>query len=127
VLRGVSPRGALSLSLTCVSVSSTQGCIDQYALKYFASVLGWPIIAVPFLMKTDMPVAEVAARYRESDSLIQSASGAIGDLLMVYKKLQRLAGYTGRVVELLEAVDAPSHQPDEEESSGTNTNASRRD
>jgi hypothetical protein len=49
----------------------------------------------------------VAARYRESDSLIQSASGAIGDLLMVYKKLQRLAGFTGRVVELLEAVDTP--------------------
>jgi hypothetical protein len=36
-----------------------QGCIDQYALKYFASMIGWPIIAVPFLMKTDMPVAEV--------------------------------------------------------------------
>jgi ATP-binding cassette subfamily D (ALD) protein 3 len=39
-----------------------QGCIDQYALKYFASMIGWPIIAVPFLMKTDMPVAEVRIR-----------------------------------------------------------------
>jgi len=82
-----------------------QGCVDQYVLKYMASMIGWPIIAVPFLMKTDMPVSEVAARYRESDTLIRSASESIGDLMMVYKKLQRLAGFTSRVVDLLEAVE----------------------
>lgn len=81
-----------------------QGVIDQYFVKYFASMIGWPVLAFPFLL-TDKPPAEIAARYRESDTLIQSASSSIGDLMMVYKKLQRLAGFTARVVELLEAVD----------------------
>ena len=49
-------------------------------------------------------MAEVAA-YREGDTLIQSACGAIGELLLVYKKVQRLAGLTARL-ELLEALEA---------------------
>eukprot|EP00301_Raphidiophrys_heterophryoidea_P014853 c23325_g1_i1.p1 GENE.c23325_g1_i1~~c23325_g1_i1.p1 ORF type:complete len:644 (-),score=135.51 c23325_g1_i1:100-2031(-) len=81
-----------------------QGILDQWFLKYGASMIGWPVLALPFLMhKGDM--AETAARYRESDSLIQAASSSIGDLMMVYKKLQRLSGFTARVMELLEAVD----------------------
>jgi len=82
-----------------------QGIMDQWFLKYGASMIGWPVLAIPFLLhKGDM--AETAARYRESDSLIQAASASIGDLMMVYKKLQRLSGFTARVMELLEAVDA---------------------
>jgi ATP-binding cassette subfamily D (ALD) protein 3 len=84
-----------------------QGIVDQWGLKYFASVIGWPILAVPFLTHPSDDVAEVAARYREYDSLLQSASASVGDLLLVYKKLQRLSGFTARVVELLEAVETP--------------------
>ena len=133
-------------------------------MRSAASIIGWPIIAVPYLMKNDLPVEQVrllcctlesmgssppqrampqrrrseplypadvvqsagevtrrsspppqvAALYRESDSLIQSASASIGDLLMVYKKLQRLAGFTTRVVELLEAVEESKGPPEEE-------------
>lgn len=84
-----------------------QGVVDQYFVKYFASMIGWPVLAFPFLAtdRSAVSPAQIAARYRESDTLIQSASSSIGDLLMVYKKLQRLAGFTARVVELLEAVD----------------------
>ena len=84
-----------------------QGVVDQYFVKYFASMIGWPVLAFPFLADaTERTGPELAARYRESDTLIQSASTSIGDLMMVYKKLQRLAGFTARVVELLEAVEA---------------------
>ena len=84
-----------------------QGVIDQYFVKYFASMIGWPVLAFPFLADTSSrSAAEIAARYRESDTLIQSASSSIGDLMMVYKKLQRLAGFTARVMDLLEAVDS---------------------
>ena len=83
-----------------------QGVVDQYFIKYFASMIGWPVLAFPFLADTsDRGAAQIAALYRESDTLIQSASSSIGDLMMVYKKLQRLAGFTSRVVELIEAVD----------------------
>ncbi|EEH53990.1 ATP-binding cassette superfamily, partial [Micromonas pusilla CCMP1545] len=83
-----------------------QGVIDQYFVKYFASMIGWPVLAFPFLTKAGhggRSPGEIAARYRESDTLIQSASSSVGDLMMVYKKLQRLSGFTARVVELLEA------------------------
>lgn len=116
-----------------------QGCVDQWVLKYAASCVvrhpplsatpripfsipfqsppppplpqGWPILALPFLASTNSDPAEVAARYRESDSLMQSASASLGDLLLVYKKLQRLAGFTARVTELLEAVEVQPAQP----------------
>lgn len=42
---------------------------------------------------------------------MQSASASLGDLLLVYKKLQRLAGFTARVTELLEAVEGQPAQP----------------
>jgi len=89
-----------------------QGVIDQYFVKYFASMIGWPVLAFPFLTKAGhggRSPGEIAARYRESDTLIQSASSSVGDLMMVYKKLQRLSGFTARVVELLEAVDSPTY------------------
>ncbi|KAK3272717.1 hypothetical protein CYMTET_18999, partial [Cymbomonas tetramitiformis] len=93
-----------------------QGCVDQFTLKYFASMIGWPILAVPFLQNETMDMATTAARYREADSLIQAASSSIGDLMMVYKKLQQLSGYTSRVVELLEAVE--QSKSDEEKAGG---------
>lgn len=88
-----------------------QGMVDQYFIKYFASMVGWPVLAFPFLADTTTrSSAEIASLYRESDTLIQSASSSIGDLMMVYKKLQRLSGFTARVVELLEAVDSDKNE-----------------
>jgi ATP-binding cassette, subfamily D (ALD), member 3 len=89
-----------------------QGIIDQYALKYFASMIGWPVLAVPFMLSNrDLSASEIAARYKENDTLIKSASGSIGDLMLVYKKLQRLAGFTARVTELIESVDSIQVEP----------------
>lgn len=53
------------------------------------------------------------ARYRVADDLIRQGSAALGDLLMVYKKLQTLSGYTARVSELVEALDAMSKDANE--------------
>jgi len=91
-----------------------QGMIDQYALKYFASMIGWPVLAVPFMF-SNLSASEIAARYKENDTLIKSASGSIGDLMLVYKKLQRLAGYTARVTELIESVDSIQVEPSDVE------------
>jgi ATP-binding cassette subfamily D (ALD) protein 3 len=100
-------RGVTAFATKLHLLQFRQGMVDQWGLKYFASVIGWPILAVPFLTHPSDDVAEVAARYREYDSLLQSASASVGDLLLVYKKLQRLSGFTARVVELLEAVETP--------------------
>lgn len=86
-----------------------QGTLDQFGLKYFASCVGWPIIALPFIMheQGEAPI-EWAAKYRVADDLIRQASAAFGDLTLVYKKLQILSGFTARVAELTEALDATS-------------------
>ena len=87
-----------------------QGIADQLTIKYGASLIGWPVLALPFLHTSEHDdKAETVARYREADTLIQNACGAIGDLMLVYKKVQRLAGLTTRVSELLEALQAMEH------------------
>ena len=104
-------RGVTSWSRFYFYLQFKQGVVDQYFIKYFASMIGWPVLAFPFLSDaSDRGAAQIAALYRESDTLIQSASSSIGDLMMVYKKLQRLAGFTARVVELIEAVDGDRAQ-----------------
>ena len=105
-----------------------QGVVDQYFIKYFASMIGWPVLAFPFLSDaSDRGAAQIAALYRESDTLIQSASSSIGDLMMVYKKLQRLAGFTARVVELIEAVDGDRAERASSNDAARETGASRDD
>jgi len=83
-----------------------QGIADQFFVKYFASCVGWPVIALPFILyeQAGDPI-EWVARYRVADDLIRQASAALGDLLLIYKKLQTLSGYTARVAELLEALE----------------------
>ena len=48
-----------------------QGIVDQYALKYFASMIGYPVLAFPFMYSRLSP-AQIAARYKENNTLIQS-------------------------------------------------------
>ena len=62
-------------------------------------------------MYSRLSPAQIAARYKENNTLIQSSCESVGDLLMVYKKLQRLAGFTARVTELIEGVDVVASQP----------------
>ena len=90
-----------------------QGVLDQYFIKYGASMIGWPVLAFPFLLAKDMEEKELVARYREADTLIQNASSSIGDLLMVYKKLQKLSGFTSRVVDLLHSVESGEGEEEE--------------
>ena len=44
----------------------------QWTIKYGASLIGWPVLALPFLSSPEQG-PEVAARYREADTLIQNA------------------------------------------------------
>ena len=117
-------RGVTSWSRFYFYLQFKQGVVDQYFIKYFASMIGWPVLAFPFLSDaSDRGAAEIAALYRESDTLIQSASSSIGDLMMVYKKTQRLAGFTARVVELIEAVDGDRAERAASETRGSGPDA----
>lgn len=81
------------------------GIFDQWMFKYGASCVGIPILTIPFLADTTTSAADLSTRYFTCNSLIQQASGSLSELLLVYKKFQKLSGYTSRVMELLEAIE----------------------
>ncbi|KAF4687829.1 ATP-binding cassette sub- D member 3, partial [Perkinsus olseni] len=91
------------------AIQFRQGCIDQFGLKYFASVVGWPVIALPFITmeapKDGKGQLKRLTQYRVADNLIQTSSASLCDLILTYKKIQTLAGYTARVSELMEALN----------------------
>eukprot|EP00467_Chlorarachnion_reptans_P012155 CAMPEP_0114509212 /NCGR_PEP_ID=MMETSP0109-20121206/13076_1 /TAXON_ID=29199 /ORGANISM="Chlorarachnion reptans, Strain CCCM449" /LENGTH=736 /DNA_ID=CAMNT_0001688323 /DNA_START=90 /DNA_END=2300 /DNA_ORIENTATION=- len=81
------------------------GIFDQWMFKYGASCVGIPILVIPFLADTEGSAADLTTRYFTCNSLIQQASGSLSELLLVYKKFQKLSGFTSRVMELLEAIE----------------------
>ncbi len=84
------------------------GCVDQWMFKYGASAFSLPLVLFPFMFSkqySTTSAGDAAFAYQQVYSMIQAASGALADLMLVYKKFQKLSGYTARVMGLLEAID----------------------
>lgn len=85
-----------------------QQCVDGYLVKYTASIIGLVIFAVPlyYRSKTEQPQATnvIAGQYINSMRLMMQTSAAMGQLVLVYKRINTLAGHTERVSELIEKV-----------------------
>lgn len=82
-----------------------QGCIDQWVLKYQASLVGWPIASLPYILSPTPLSTQDIARYRVGEILMGDSSSAFGECLLMYKKVEKLAGFSSRVVALLDALD----------------------
>lgn len=80
-----------------------QGVLDGYLVKYGATVVA---LAVYAANSHDVATSqgEATAHYIRAMRLLSNTSRGIGDLVMVYKRVTNLAGYTSRVSELLEQV-----------------------
>lgn len=84
-----------------------QQIADQYLIKYGASVIALFVYAFPFFMSMNNPSKETRTKeYIRSMRLLQNASRGVGDLILVYKRVTRLAGSTSRVAELMEEIEA---------------------
>ncbi|GAQ84085.1 ABC Acyl Transporter [Klebsormidium nitens] len=83
-----------------------QQVADGYLVKYAASIIGLCVYAAPlyFRPRTLSP-DKLTGDYIRSMRLMMHTSGAIGQLVLVYKRLTTLAGNTSRVAELLESVN----------------------
>lgn len=84
-----------------------QQCLDGYFLKYTSSCIGLVIFALPLYgMSSDQQVSgtQLAGRYINAMKLMMSTSSALAQLVLVYKRVNTLAGHTSRVSELLEQV-----------------------
>ncbi|KAJ7562838.1 hypothetical protein O6H91_03G086200 [Diphasiastrum complanatum] len=82
-----------------------QQAADGYFVKYAASVVGLCVYAAPFYLGSSQSNHNVATKdYIRSMRLMMNTSSAVGQLVLAYKRLTALSGYTSRVSELLESV-----------------------
>lgn len=80
-----------------------QGVLDGYLVKYGATVVALAVYAANTPKESG---GQATAHYIRAMRLLSNTSRGIGDLVMVYKRVTTLAGYTSRVSELLEQVAA---------------------
>lgn len=85
-----------------------QGVLDGYLVKYGATVVALAVYAANTPSSGHSPDSrgQATAHYIRAMRLLSNSSRGIGDLVMVYKRVTSLAGYTSRVSELLEQVAA---------------------
>lgn len=85
-----------------------QGVLDGYLVKYGATVVALAVYAAnaPTGSGPSGGQGQATAHYIRAMRLLSNTSRGIGDLVMVYKRVTSLAGYTSRVSELLEQVAA---------------------
>lgn len=90
-----------------VSQRFIQQCFDGFLVKYTATIIGLIIFAVPlyYTPKAERGATNViAGRYINAMRLMMQTSSAMGQLVLVYKRINTLAGHTARVSELMEKV-----------------------
>lgn len=86
-----------------------QQCVDGYLVKYTASIIGLVIFAVPLYynqknQSQKLATNIIAGQYVNAMRLMMQTSAAMGQLVLVYKRVNTLAGHTARVSELIEKV-----------------------
>lgn len=84
-----------------------QQCFDGYFVKYTASIIGLVIFALPLYYTPESQRSAtnvVAGQYINSMRLMMQTSSAMGELVLIYKRINTLAGHTARVSELIEKV-----------------------
>ncbi|KAI8063565.1 ABC transporter transmembrane region 2-domain-containing protein [Gongronella butleri] len=85
------------------------GMIEDFIIKYFWGAGGLLLCAVPVFFKVDgASAASVGARtegFVTNRRLLLSSSDAVGRIMYAYKEITELAGYTTRVVDLLDVFE----------------------
>ena len=84
------------------------GIIDSILVKYGALIVGYTILGLPvfgpqsskYLAKVGDSNTEVTKDYIRNSSLLINQAKAIGRVVVLYKELQALAGYTSLIQEL---------------------------
>jgi len=84
------------------------GVFDGLLMKYWASIVGYAVMASPMLFGTaansGKSATELTNDYIRNSSYLMGLATAVGQLVLVGNKITNLAGNTSRVSELLEMV-----------------------
>ncbi|MCO5569726.1 hypothetical protein L7F22_023441, partial [Adiantum nelumboides] len=80
-----------------------QQVADGYLVKYTASIVGLCVFALPFYLDKKKDSLLSTGEYIRAIRLMMNTSKAIGQLVLLYKRVTSLAACTSRVSELLES------------------------
>lgn len=82
---------------------------DGFLVKYGASMIGYLVLCLPIFFdskKTEHKSTSMLTQdYVLNSQLLVNLARAIGSLVLIYKRITALAGYTSRVSELLEMLN----------------------
>lgn len=93
------------------------GIYDSMLVKYGAVLVGYSIVGLPvfgpnaaaYLAKHGNDQAQITKDYVRNSSLLINLAKAIGRLVVSYKEVQHLAGFTTLIYEMEEVLDDLSH------------------
>lgn len=84
-----------------------QNILDQWCVKYCASVVGMCAISYPLMMQfatgrgPQFSKSRLISKHRTADAVIRNAAQALGDIILMYKKVFNLIGFGIRLEKLL--------------------------
>jgi ATP-binding cassette, subfamily D (ALD), member 3 len=84
------------------------GVFDAWLVKYGATMVGYAVVALPVFGGVAAPeapgmsAADITRGYIRNTQVLINLAQATGQIVLLYKKITQLAGYTTRVGELLE-------------------------
>ncbi|KAI8093058.1 ABC transporter transmembrane region 2-domain-containing protein [Halteromyces radiatus] len=85
------------------------GMLEDFVIKYFWGACGLLLCSVPVFFKIEgMDMGSVGSRtegFVTNRRLLMSSSDAVGRIMYAYKEITELAGYTSRVVDLLDVFE----------------------
>lgn len=93
------------------------GTFDSLFVKYGATLIGFTIVALPifgpessYYMRTVAgDYSAIARDFVKNTSLLVNLGKAIGKIIMSYKEMQNLAGYTNLITEVLKVLEDLQH------------------
>jgi len=89
------------------------GIFDSMLVKYGATMVGYTVVGLPvfgpraaeYLAKAGNDSSKITKDYVRNSSLLINLAKAIGRLVVSYKEIQSLAGYTSLINEMDDVLD----------------------
>ena len=89
------------------------GIFDSMLVKYGAFIVGYTVLGLPvfgpgkekYLKNIDADPSRITRDYVRNSSLLINLAKAIGRVVVSYKEVQNLAGYTTLIYEMKEVLD----------------------
>lgn len=80
---------------------------DEF-LKFQAPLVGGIAVHVPFLLRPSLDAASRITQFRSTETIMLKSGSAFGETMLLHKRFQRVSGFTRRIAELFEALEASS-------------------